>query len=61
MPDTKKKKCDCKCGREFVIPADAPHKRFASTECRNRWHRHQRELEAAQKAKSKKPSLPEDL
>jgi hypothetical protein len=31
------KRCD-QCGREFVPPADAPHKRFCQTGCRQTWH-----------------------
>ncbi len=30
--------CDCGCGRRFTPPPSAPHKRFATAECRNAWH-----------------------
>lgn len=32
------RECDCGCGRTFPPHPYAPHKRFATAECRNRWH-----------------------
>jgi hypothetical protein len=26
------------CGKEFAIPAAAPHKKFCTRECRQKWH-----------------------
>lgn len=30
--------CDCGCRTSFIPPPSAPHKRFATDACRNRWH-----------------------
>jgi hypothetical protein len=30
--------CDCGCQTSFIPPPSAPHKRFATDACRNRWH-----------------------
>lgn len=30
------------CGKGFVAPPAAPHKRFCSEKCRNEWHRQER-------------------
>lgn len=43
--------CECGCGRTFFPPSDAPHKRFFSTACRNRWHGRAR-LDALQRLDS---------
>jgi hypothetical protein len=32
-----KSKCEW-CTKPFVKPPSAPHKRFCSDECRNKWH-----------------------
>lgn len=42
MTPTSPKACDCGCGRRFVPPPSAPHKRFASERCRNRFHSQRR-------------------
>ena len=34
--------CDCGCGVRFVLTEAAPHKRFASRTCRERWHSDER-------------------
>jgi hypothetical protein len=31
--------CKCGCGRKFTPPHDALHKVFATSTCRQRWHK----------------------
>lgn len=38
--------CDCGCGASFIPPASAPHKRFATSSCRDRFWCRQREQAA---------------
>ena len=38
-PIADKRACDCGCGRQFICPSSAPHKRFATEACRMKWHR----------------------
>ncbi len=54
--------CDCGCNRTFVPPSFAPHKRFATAECRNRWHLQRRKaalrkLEDAEAAATASPTV----
>lgn len=38
IPSAIRRACACGCGRSFVPPPSAPHKRFASAQCRNDFH-----------------------
>lgn len=38
MPSAEERECDCGCGRKFKVPYTAPHKRFFSAECKDRFH-----------------------
>lgn len=37
-PKPEPRPCDCGCGAIFTPPPTAPHKRFASTHCRDSFH-----------------------
>lgn len=54
MTSDGKRRCEFEgCGREFTLPADAPHKRFCCAKHREAWHHAQRQLAMALLRKAK--------